>query len=638
MIGKIKEIIKGFDRELFRLQSRKKAFEIAKYLFTHYSIVFYILGLLALFVLPYKPVHDNAVVDEKALLVGQVIKYFKSEHMNSKLPNALWDEQVDSHFRASEIQQTLDSLGLDTSLQRFSFLQDDTWINGTNTHGILRSPRGEGTEAIVITAPQRVANGQFNQNGIDVLLSFASFCTKFSFWSKDIIFMISDQDYVGTHFWLEAYHGERSKSFYISYDPLKNHAGSIMSVLNLEFGGSGKYSAIGLHPIGVNGRLPNADLVTSAGLSYLYSGVPMIINEDGQQVEDNEPLMDYYKKSVWNLLSFLKTQALGFPKYQHSLFSRYNIEAITLSGVSIEGEYEYVDTVHIAMGLETICRSLNNLLERFHHAYWFYYMPSANSFIPLSKYIGPLTIIISAAIFKSLELWWNTGTIPYVIPKGYKRQSWRFLQKGFGESNFSSLIRPLYMPFLTIIFCSMFSVQIFYLMDTIRFAAQNQFQSALFMLFATVMSQQMMALFMIPLLQRLYCGEAGASRVTTAPVWKILKCMINGGLGLFLLSVAAMNPSLALVMAILLVPSFIMIRPTKSLIFYSFQMFVLFIISPPVILAIYGLVYGDYTVATQFLSDIWHHWSLFGGLLLPWICLGYWPLTLAAQVLVTMEL
>lgn len=33
----------------------------------------------------------------------------------------------------------------------------------------------------------------------------------FSFWSKDIIFVLTDGQYIGTLAWLEAYHGNDQK-------------------------------------------------------------------------------------------------------------------------------------------------------------------------------------------------------------------------------------------------------------------------------------------------------------------------------------------------------------------------------------------------------------------------------------------
>ena len=36
--------------------------------------------------------------------------------------------------------------------------------------------------------------------------------------------------------------------------------------------------------------------------------------------------------------------------------------------------------------LEGICRSLNNLLERFHQSFFFYLLPATNRYISIGKY------------------------------------------------------------------------------------------------------------------------------------------------------------------------------------------------------------------------------------------------------------
>lgn len=47
--------------------------------------------------------------------------------------------------------------------------------------------------------------------------------------------------------------------------------------------------------------------------------------------------------------------------------------------------------------LESSLRSFNNLLERFHHSFWFYLKPNPNFFLPLGMYIGPV-VMLSAAV------------------------------------------------------------------------------------------------------------------------------------------------------------------------------------------------------------------------------------------------
>ncbi|KAJ3258769.1 hypothetical protein HK103_003363 [Boothiomyces macroporosus] len=561
-------------------------------------------GSLGLF--PTKLLHDRAVPDEKALLIGQVTRYYNyGDSFKLVLPEEIWT--VDNEQRALGLQEQFELLGLDTTLQSFRLNREGEIIKGKNVHGILRAPRGEGTEAIVLSAPQYTYNGEINRNGIQLLFSFALFCKKFSFWSKDILFLITDQEYIGTLSWLEAYHGFTSSNN-LEFDGLTNHAGAIVSVLNLEFEGTGGYSSVALHPIGVNGRLSNADLITTAAYSFDYAGIPVVLHEKGTHPDHQLGDYGYYNSALKNLWSFIKVQAFGFPTRNHVLFPRYNIEAITLSG--IKGRENNVDVTKIGLGIETACRSLNNLLEKFHHAYWFYFMPSAFQFIPISKYVAPLAILIATLVAQSAQIWIASGEQQVTAPKDYVRKPWKYIQREYGSSSFSNKIRPIYMPVLTL---------------------------ALFMFAAIFVGQQTMTWFMIPLLQRLICADAGASRSTTAPVWLILKSFILGLMGLFLFSIATMNPSLSLLMSIPIVPVFLLIRPTANILYYV-QMMVLVALSPPVLLFLYAFVQQDHLVAAQLLTNSYFYWDLFGGLLLPWIALAYWPLNLGAQVMISMEL
>lgn len=98
-------------------------------------------------------------------------------------------------------------------------------------------------------------------------------------------------------------------------------------------------------------------------------------------------------------------------------------------------------------------------------------MPSADMFIPLSKYIGPLISVISAVILCSISVWWSTGDIEVVSPNNHKKQKWQFVHRDFGLASFSTRIRPLYMPMLSLALCAVFPGYVFVNFDTIRFIA-----------------------------------------------------------------------------------------------------------------------------------------------------------------------
>jgi hypothetical protein len=152
-----------------------------------------------------------------------------------------------------------------------------------------------------------------------------------------------------------------------------------------------------------------------------------------------------------------------------------------------------------------------------------------------------------------------------------------------------------------------------------------------------ILSQQVYSWFLIPLLQRVFCGDTGSSRYSSAGAWKILKCFIYLVLGVGLSSLMTINPSLALAIAIPLIPICIICRPSQSLFFLVIQSSVLVVTSPPVLLVIYALYSQDIGVVNSTIKWLYESWSTFGGSFLPWVVWFYWPLNLALQLLVTME-
>ena len=112
------------------------------------------------------------------------------------------------------------------TILRSTFLRQD--FNGTNSYAVLASPRHSGTEAMIISASwisrSGEENGSLNLRGVATVLGLAGFLKRkwrlryspishghgfadYSYWSKDIIFVISDGYLEGMQAWLSSYHG-----------------------------------------------------------------------------------------------------------------------------------------------------------------------------------------------------------------------------------------------------------------------------------------------------------------------------------------------------------------------------------------------------------------------------------------------
>lgn len=268
-----------------------------------------------------------------------------------------------------------------------------------------------------------------------------------------------------------------------------------MSVLNLEFPQTENgYEALGIIVEGVNGKLSNSDLVLTVTKSCQYEGVNVYLHSIKPTAFKTGDMWAKYLVEAHSFVRFIANQAVGFPIANHALFTAYKIEAITLSGVPTQpGNYDigYGRTGRV---IESSTRALNNLLERFHHAYWFYYMTSSSVFLPIGKYVVPILLIICAAVIKGVGMWWESDNsrsgkalvvkkVGSNIPakaRGYffaaaisAFSSWRkktkdgaiekpksengtfdgYLLIPSGTTSFSIYQRPIFIPIFTIVFC-----------------------------------------------------------------------------------------------------------------------------------------------------------------------------------------
>jgi hypothetical protein len=76
-----------------------------------------------------------------------------------------------------ESERLLQSFQLKTALQYYQLSEGAAGIgiNGTNVYGILRAPRGDATEAIVLSASWKTSDGRVDVGGVALLMSLAGY-------------------------------------------------------------------------------------------------------------------------------------------------------------------------------------------------------------------------------------------------------------------------------------------------------------------------------------------------------------------------------------------------------------------------------------------------------------------------------
>lgn len=202
------------------------------------------------------------------LLTGLVYSEIKTDTAN--LAKSLLDElnrekeTYTSKIPYPWVSAKMQQIGLETYTHNFTLnypLGGGRTFTGKNIYGILRAPRAASTESFVISVPYRPPDSVHTDitAGVPLILAFADYARseffylfKFycheiiymyffffeeqKYWSKDIIFLITEQEQLGVHAWLESYHSHDAINV-LDYGKLEARAGSIQAAINLEIQG-----------------------------------------------------------------------------------------------------------------------------------------------------------------------------------------------------------------------------------------------------------------------------------------------------------------------------------------------------------------------------------------------------------------
>ncbi|NIG62034.1 glycosylphosphatidylinositol anchor attachment 1 protein [Pontoporia blainvillei] len=205
-------------------------------------------------------------------------------------------------------------------------------VSGINVYGILRAPRASSTESLVLTVP--CGPESTNSQAVGLMLALAAHFRGQIYWAKDIIFLVTEHDLLGSEAWLEAYHDVNVTGMQSS--PLQGRAGAVQAAVALELS-SDVVTSLDVAVEGLNGQLPNLDLLNlfhtfcqKGGLLCTLQGKP----QDWTSADG--PL-----QGVQTLLLMALQQASGHPHGAHGLFLRYRVEALTLRGVNSFRQYKY---------------------------------------------------------------------------------------------------------------------------------------------------------------------------------------------------------------------------------------------------------------------------------------------------------
>ena len=241
-------------------------------------------------------------------------------------------------------------------------------------------------------------NGDFNQSGVALALALARYFKRWSLWSKDIIILITGDSKAGPQAWVDAYHDEQTSLV----APLPLKSGALQGVVVLDNALDRRFESLHIVYDGINGQLPNLDLFnTAVSIATGQLGI-------GVSLQRMWKHSDTYQERLQTMLRGMVSQGLGHSSGPHSSFIPYHVDAITLQAVGDGWQDE------MAMGrcVESIFRSLNNLLEHFHQSFFFYLLMQADRFVSIGTYLPSAMLVAVNFTIMAIALWFRSGRPP----------------------------------------------------------------------------------------------------------------------------------------------------------------------------------------------------------------------------------
>jgi glycosylphosphatidylinositol transamidase len=368
-----------------------------------------VVGIAWLLVLPLNDYSRNTYVSENALLPGQVHTYFTgSEHNVFRAYRHEVHGMIDASVeeRSKRLGDIFSSNNLKVATQKYNYTVSNRTIANENVYAILQGPRADATEAIVLMGAWKNMDGEINNSGVALVLTLARYFKRWSLWSKDIIFLVSGDSTTGPQAWVDAYHDGHDERY---VESLKIKSGALQGAVAVDYpAGPWGHRYDKLHVLydGVNGQLPNLDLFnTAVHIASSQMGIGCAI----QRMFNHK---DSYQERLQTMLRGMVSQGLGHATGPHSSFIPYHVDAITLVTVG-DGWH---DEMSLGKTIESLFRSLNNLLEHLHQSFFFYLLIQANRFISIGTYLPSAMLIAVNFSITSIALWVASGRSTKAIP------------------------------------------------------------------------------------------------------------------------------------------------------------------------------------------------------------------------------
>ncbi|KAE9602392.1 hypothetical protein Lal_00049561 [Lupinus albus] len=475
---------------------------------SYVSVICLIAAVVALLLLPV--LAKNTYISENALMPGSANNMLSTQDASeaNKLVNDLTHLGLRSPIESQKIVGQYMS-GLDAEVTYHKFYPQLNWFHSLhfftspdsgissktmncsspaiNTVGIIRAPRGDGKEAIVLVTPYNPEKNNVGEAlSLGIAYSVFSLLSRVTWLAKDIVWLVADSrygEYSAVDAWLREYHDPVygvdmvdsetcnmsnttnaleqklyvDKKFYSGF----RRAGTMAAALVIKVVEDGNHfeDSLNIYAEASNGQMPNLDLINIVNylavhkqglrikvkkiwsllgsrwlntLGVIFESVGQIARSLNPQWKFGIPASEYVEGTA-TLASSLYYQGLGVPTGPHGAFRDYQVDAITLEispKVSLTKMIRRNDFILRGGRLiEGVVRSINNLLEKFHQSFFLYLLTSPSKFVSVGVYMIPFALLVAPLplVAASLHADTSKSTMPQTTGVDVSRKSWKWL-------------------------------------------------------------------------------------------------------------------------------------------------------------------------------------------------------------------
>ncbi|KAI0474256.1 GPI transamidase component GAA1 [Xylaria cf. heliscus] len=592
------------------------------------SLLCIVVGVVWLLLLPLDDFSRRTYISENALLPGQVNTYFGGSDKNVFRAYRHEVEALENKSN-SEINDGLEhilrGIGLKVGRQNYTYHSAGHTYAGENTYAILHAPRGDATEAIVLVTAWRNVKNEFNRNGVALGLALARYFKRWSLWSKDIILVVPPDSRAGIQAWVDAYHDTHDSAKVASL-PIKS--GLLQGAVAIDYPEhAGGFDGVHIVYDGVNGQLPNLDLINS--VSHIANGHLGLHSF----IQERLGHSDKYNDRLRTMLRGMMNQGLGHAVGAHSSFIPYHVDAVTLQPVG----YGWHDEMGFGRLIESTFRSLNNLLEHLHQSFFFYLLMHKDRFVSIGTYLPSAMLIAVNFTIMAILMWVKSGhredisksTEPPTTT-GTETADEKKEPVAVTPSAPAAPEREIYLPLGIVIACHFLGALPLFIFNH----TPSHLLGPVFLAFSIFNAT------LPTLISNLV--NLTSVRALTLQQFYVLKCFSLLLLGMFLSSLATLNFSLAFLVGLVSTPlSFTSPWPGNAAVRYAYAA-LLNILSPTAVILAGVTAYAHYGASgTTLLSALEHvlreaafGWDVWGLYIPVVVWCVWWPAWLVGSVVV----